>query len=150
VLGRTLIYPRDLTMSLEERDYEWLGRSGKDRELIRILGALQEEAMGQSYPRQQDSGLYHAIHTKLTRGIADRLRGEDFYREAPSSSSGQTYPDFICIPYPKRPSAGAVPELPEVAVLVVSARAPDTLADERDEREASAGQRSEVFSRERV
>ncbi|HKB48783.1 MAG TPA: hypothetical protein VKC57_13865, partial [Ktedonobacterales bacterium] len=147
VLGKTLVYPRDLTMPLDERDYAWLGRSGKDKELARILGALNEDAMGTSYPGRQDARRYETLLTKLNKGTADPLRGDDFYQDVASPSSRPTYPEFICVPYPRRSPEGVVPEMPEAAVLVVSVKAPEP---PREERATSAGQQQDASTPERV
>ena len=150
VLGKTLVYRRDLAMPLDEGDYAWLGRSGKDKELARILGALNEEAMGTSYPGRQDARRYEALLTKLNKGTADPLRGDDFYQNVTPPGSRPTYPEFICVPYPRRSPEGVVPEMPEVAVLVVSVRAPEKINEVREEPLPSAGQQNGVFTPERV
>jgi hypothetical protein len=150
VLGKTLIYPGDLAATLGEQDYEWLRRSGKDRELTRVLEARVAETRGTSYPGPEGARQYEALLAKLVEGQGDPLRVEDFYRDATSTGSGQTYPEFICVPYPQRSPAQVVPDMPEVAVLVVSVRAPDKPEGEQDRRVAPAGQQKNTFTPERV
>jgi len=145
VLGKTLTYPRALKMLWDERDDEWFRRSRKDRQLVRILEELVEEARGASYPGPAVVGQYEALLAKLTQEKAAPLSGADFYHEAPPS-----YPEFICVPYPQRSPEGVVPEMPEVAVLVVSVRAPEKTNEVREEPLTSDGQQNGVFTPERV
>lgn len=142
LLGRTLVFPRDLGLRFDERDYMWLRRSGKDRELVRNLEALIREPPATGYPGAEEAQRYQALLTKLTRGMAeDRqaepLVGADFYREVPQQHAHQTYPVFICVPYPRQASEGGVPEVPEVAVLVVSLKAPEENSQENPEEHAT-------------
>jgi hypothetical protein len=135
LLGRTLIFPRDLGLRFDERDYMWLRRSGKDRELVTHLEALSREPPPTGYPGAEEAQRYKALLTKLARGMAeDRqaepLTGADFYREVPLQNAHQTYPVFICVPYPRQASEGGVPEMPEVAVLVVSLKASEESSEE--------------------
>jgi DNA repair exonuclease SbcCD nuclease subunit len=145
VLGKTLTYPRALKMLWDERDDEWFRRSRKDRQLVRILEELVEEARGASYPGPAVVEQYEALLAKLTQEKAAPLSGADFYHEAPPS-----YPEFICVPYPQRSPEGVEPEMPEVAVLVVSVRAPEKINDVREEPLTSDGQQNGVFTPERV
>jgi predicted phosphodiesterase/GAF domain-containing protein len=147
VLGKTLVYPRALTAPLDNSDYEWLRRSSKDKELVRILEALIQETLPTSYPGPQEAQRVQALLTKLTQGLAQPLVGADFYRDAPLQDVLQTYPEFICVPFPKRSPAGVVPDVPEVAVLVVSAKMPERTGDDRAPADARTEQ---VFTPERV
>ena len=130
VLGRTLVYPDDLDARLDERDYQWLRRSGKDRELGRILEALIREPPPTGSPAPEAAQRYQALLTKLNQGMADDgraypLTGMDFAYDAPGAGARPAQPVVIHVPYPQRPPEGNGPDVPEVAVLVVSARAPD-------------------------
>jgi 3',5'-cyclic AMP phosphodiesterase CpdA len=147
VLGKTLIYPQALTVPLDEGDYEWLRRSGKDRDLVRVLEAVIEETLSTSYPGPQEAQRVKDLLTKLTQGVAQPLSGKDFYREASPRGALHTYPHFICVPFPQRSPAAVVPDVPEVAVLVVSAKMPDRMGDDRAPTDARTEQ---VFTPERV
>ncbi len=145
VLGRTLIYPRDLGVRLDERDYMWLRRSGKDKELVRSLEALIREPPPTGYSAPEEEQRYKSLLTKLNQGMvenvkaeevksedarAEPLTGADFYFAAPQQGSHRTYPVFICVPYPQQRPAGVVPEVSEVGVLVVSVRASEENTEE--------------------
>jgi hypothetical protein len=161
------IYRRDLKAPLaenllNEKDYEWLRRSGKDRLVVKILEALIDEARGSSYPGLEGVQQYETLLAKLTQGMAAtpaqlaqgtaaRLEAADFYHEA-LPSADQTRQVFICVPFPQRSPAGVVPELPEVATLVVTVNPPpDTVrTDGRALTPAADGSAPAVFTDLRI
>jgi 3',5'-cyclic AMP phosphodiesterase CpdA len=143
VLGRTLIYPAALQETLKEDDYGWLARSGKDQNLDKILQDLTRNAA------REDALRYEHLRDRLNKGMSDPLPMKAFYREVPERTP-PTYPSFICLPFPQRALEGMLPEKLEVAVLVVSVRAPERDTEARAQRGAAAPDAQEIFTPERT
>lgn len=124
-LGRTLIYPGVVTTHTTTEDHEWLRRTNKFPELLDALSGLMREAFEKSYPGAEVAKRYETLHTNLTaiqsKGEAV-ITGKDIYQTAPDGSPPGSYPGFICVPFPMRPSGGALPALPEIVVLDVGVR----------------------------
>jgi hypothetical protein len=149
VLGRTLIYPPVQDGTMRRDDYEWLRRSGKDRELIKILEALNTQTPAASYSGSQEAGRFDGLLNKLTKisqGEEPALSVEDVYQKAPEGSPLTTYRNFICVPFPQRPGS-VIPQVPEIAVLNVGVRAPQK-PDERGSRPGA--DRATIFTEETV
>lgn len=129
ILGRTLTYPAILSQRTDLTDHEWLQRTAKIEPVLAALKALMQEALAKSYPGKEALERYEAIHTNLeairgaTTGASDpAIAGEHIYQPVPGGSPPQSYPYFICMPYPMRPRGGAPPALPETMVLDVGVR----------------------------
>ena len=129
ILGRTLIYPAITSQRTYAGDHEWLRRTAKFEMLLSALKSLMDEAMTKSYPGLEALDRYQRLHTNLEaiRGAATgtseaTIAGENIYQPAPGGSPPQSYPHFICVPYPMRPRGGALPALPETMVLDVAVR----------------------------
>lgn len=156
VLGRTIVFPDDVTKRLTPEDYRWIRQSKKDQELINALEALVREPPPTGLPAQEEAQRYQALLTKLKLSMADDghtdpLTGKDFYREMPVQTERPTYPVFICLPYPKRPPEGVGAALPEVAVLVVSVpSARESLAATAQGGTAAKAIEGEAISKERI
>lgn len=128
ILGRTLIYPAIKRQGTNVEDHEWLRRTGKIEPLLSVLDTLVKNASGQNYGREA-SDRYRTLHTNLeaisgaATGTSDgMIAGEQIYQPAASGSPPESYPYFVCVPYPMRPSSGGPPALPEIMVLDVSVR----------------------------
>jgi 3',5'-cyclic AMP phosphodiesterase CpdA len=152
VLGRTLAYPRIIAENVTEEDQDWLKRSEKVPELLKVLETLQQQAGTRSYPAHEMALRYEMLHSKLSAlrdaGKTD-LHGNDIYQQPPTNTAPMPYPYFICVPFPLRPSTGGFrPDLPEIAVLDVGVRVPERPTDQRDESRDKAP--VEVFTLERV
>ncbi len=97
---------------------------------------------------------YKALLGKLNGWLANSTSaaptGGDFYRTAPGQGAPQKYPEFICVPFPQRSSTGALPQFPEVAVLVVSVKAPDATGDAGARQPAQSVKQPSSFTSERV
>ena len=120
ILGRSLTFPQLLSETTTQPDLDWLQRSGKIQGLCDVLTSLRDSAREKSYPANQLLPRYDELHTTLTTigsGGKGEIRGAQMYQQAPNGSPPGSYPYFICIPYPQRPPGGALPTLPEVAVL---------------------------------
>ena len=155
VLGRTLSFPKALDEHLDERDHQWLRRTGRDRELDKTLEALFEQTLGSSYPGLEGAQRYDDLRNKLARWLddparADVIYGRDFYQDTPQQGAHQTYPYFICVPFPQRPQGAIPPEISEVAVLVVSVKAAEERGKEREEGAKSQVTPDETFAAERI
>jgi 3',5'-cyclic AMP phosphodiesterase CpdA len=129
VLGRTLVFPRITQETLTPEDYDWLKRSGKVPELIKILEGLQGQASARSYPASEEARRYEVLHDQLV-ALRDSeeadLHGSTFYQDPPRDGSPRTYPYFVCVPFPLRQQTGGFPsELHETAVLDVGVRIPE-------------------------
>jgi hypothetical protein len=149
VLGRTLIYPPVQDGTMNHEDYEWLRRSGKDQELIKILEALNTQAPAASYSGPLEARRYDDLLNKLkkiSQGEEPALSLEDVYQKAPVGSPPTTYRDFICIPFPQRPG-GVIPQVPEIGVLNVGVRVPQKPDEGRARPDAD---RATIFTEETI
>jgi hypothetical protein len=129
ILGRTLKYPDITSQSIEAADYGWLRRTAKFDPLLATLRALMQEGAARSYPGKDALDRYQTLYTRLesikgatSEANEPKIEGTLIYQLAPSGSPAQSYPHFICVPYPRRPGGGAPPALPETAVLDVGVR----------------------------
>jgi hypothetical protein len=149
VLGRNLIYSRVPAGMMNLKDYEWLRSSGKDQKLIKILEALNTQTPAASYSGPQEARRYDDLLNKLkeiSQGKNPALSVDDVYQKAPEGSPPTTYPDFICIPFPKRPG-GVLPQIPEIAVLDIGVRVPQKPDEGRARPDADG---ASIFTEERV
>lgn len=129
ILGRTLKYPEIKSQVTEGADHEWLRRTAKFEPLLAALKSLMQEGAARSYPGKDALDRYQTLYTTIEaiRGATSeaneaKIAGKYIYQLAPSGSPAQSYPHFICVPYPRRPGGGAPPALPETAVLDVGVR----------------------------
>lgn len=121
ILGRTLTFPAIQAQELSLDDIYWLINSGKRTEVQGHLERLQQHWMGASYPRVDTEPL-RRLASKLTMVESGVVHGRDLYQVAPTTSGPSAYPQFVCVPYPPRPSGNVTP-LPEVAILDIGVRA---------------------------
>ena len=124
-LGRTLIYPAILTDVTTPGDHEWLRRSGKIKTLMPLLQELREEASRTN--ADDEVKRYETLYTNLdaikvgTAGASNvGILGSNLYQKGPEGGPASTYSTFACVPYPLRPAGGALPTLPEIAVLDIA------------------------------
>jgi predicted phosphodiesterase len=152
VLGRTLIYPDVLNESTTALDHDWLRRTNKLSKLLPSLEALTSHAAEMSYPGIQAAARYSNLHSMLKNmdepgagADATGVAGNEIFQPASSGNGAPSYPTFICVPYPMRPSGGSS-NLPEIAVLDISVRQRPPSGRQRADAEAP----SEPFTTERI
>jgi hypothetical protein len=132
LLGRSIAYPRKADMPLGPEDYRWLRQSQKDGRLLKNLEDLARNPPPTGDVVGKGSDHYSSLRANLAAALAEQpkqpVTEKDFYRKARSASP--TYPAFICLPYPRRRWTGGVAQVPEIAVLNVSVRAPHGKSDD--------------------
>ncbi len=124
VLGRTLIYPQLNDTNTDSDDHDWLRRSEKIPDLLKALELLTQDEFAKSYSESEAVKRYQTLHSNLTTISANgesTITGQSMYQTAPGDSPGN-FPSFICVPYPRRSSGGALPGIPEVAALDIGVR----------------------------
>lgn len=137
VLGRTLTFP-DITKAVTEpEDHEWLRRAKKLPKLLEALAALEASATAANdgnAARRYESLIADLNTIGLSSGQSDpqiKIKGETFFQTSPGTNPPRSYPAFICVPYPLRAAGGALPTVPEMAVLDIGVR-PKVNAEKQD------------------
>ncbi|HZC04228.1 MAG TPA: hypothetical protein VE338_01170 [Ktedonobacterales bacterium] len=127
VLGRKLIYPDIESATTTPEDHDWLRQSGKIPRLLEALKALANDAgntnaLDEATRCQTLYTNLDAIKVGAMGAIDAKILGLNIYQKGPAGSPQRSYTAFICVPYPIRPVGGALPTLPEIAVLDVGVR----------------------------
>lgn len=152
-LGRRLTFPEIKDEATNAEDHEWLRSTKKLPELLNALDALRQGAAAASDWESEQR--YQALYTNLdaikgaSNGQSDaRILGAKIYQATPGANPPRSFPAFICVPYPMRPAGGALPTVPEIAVLDIGVR-PIENPDVADSAEMSAFP-FDPFTKERI
>jgi hypothetical protein len=146
ILGRSLAYPTIAEQDLTEQDYDWLRRSGKVPALQQALAMLVEQTAAESMPDTQAIDRYSRLRDRLRQLDEPRLRMADLYQGPQKADQQRSYPNFIAVPIPLRPTGDTVPDLPEIGVLDVGVRS----RRRPGEQQPADTDHGDVFTQDRV
>lgn len=127
VLGRTLKFPDIQEQVTQPEDHAWLRSARKIPALLKALTALEASAKTTNDGKSEKR--YHtlisnleAIQSPPSGQDTVQISGETIFQASPGANPPRSYLGFICVPYPMRTPGGALPTLPEIAVLDIGVR----------------------------